>query len=271
MVTLRDRAVLIRVSTGGWSGAIVDKNVTKQVDEGHGTNGAGVYVKKLVERRHLKELLSARNSIKIFLHAETLPWMDQGIRVLPSKKYIRFAERMTALVSKHEEAVRLFCSKYDDIKKEASNRLGNMFDESEYPAAEEIKTTFSVKVSVMPIPENDFRIDGVDNETLRSEFSSLLDEQLKEMREDLRLRLIEGLATFIGRLTNDKIGVTEKAIERIEKVLSSANELNDVTEDKTLDAVVNTATSIVGNQNDTDEDKAKKLTTLLKKVESYKV
>ena len=110
-----------------------------------------------------------------------------------------------------EEFVKLvneFVTVYPTLITAQAMALGDMFDRSEYPSAEEIAHKFSFRVNYMPVPKaGDFRVD-VGNEAekeLQDKLSKLADERIEAAMSDARDRLKTHLGRMMERLKVEEV------------------------------------------------------------------
>ncbi len=160
MIKLSERAMLTSLHIGAWSGSNLDREVTEEISERHKADAkdAGRYSKQLVSKKFLKQVgaqVSAARSVHRIL---TLPWDDDGTRILSTSGYQDYTDRMRRCRIQFEDAVTDFVKGMPEYIKEAKVRLGTMFDANDYPSAEDVKAKFSFDVEVKPVPDaGDFR------------------------------------------------------------------------------------------------------------------
>jgi hypothetical protein len=79
----------------------------------------------------LQGVSSAHNKARSVHKLLTLPWEDNGTRVLSSKGFMNYSKMMKDCRLKAEAEVKLLKGQRDAIIKEAKGRLGDMFDPDE--------------------------------------------------------------------------------------------------------------------------------------------
>jgi len=91
----------------------------------------------------------------------TLPWSDEGFRLLPSNLLLRL-DGPYARSSRpaFEQGVESFSSaSIRSTSKQVRPELNGLFREEDYPAADKLRKKFGVKLEILPIPTgNDFRV-----------------------------------------------------------------------------------------------------------------
>jgi hypothetical protein len=159
-MSVTNNAMLASLTISGWSGNKLDKQVTQDVASQHGASSdAGTYSKRLVAKDALAEIRKITTEARAQHHHYTLPWAQDGARILPSAIYAKYAAEMRGMQDRYELAVKNFVAVYESEKELAKTRLGGMFNDGDYPDVAEIEGKFAWDISIMPIPSsNDFRV-----------------------------------------------------------------------------------------------------------------
>lgn len=201
---LTEKAMLIRVTITGWSGRKYDAKVSAQVAHDHGARGdAGNFNKILVAKSALADIVRIANETRQFFYDNTSPWGDDDYRILPSKNYLTVVEGLRDRRSKHEEAARIFCDAYPDLKDDARIGLNGLFRESDYPHVSVIRSKFRFDFSVMPLPDaKDFRVDMSDDEVVRiqADIESRVNKGIENALTDLWQRIHNTVSHMSERL-----------------------------------------------------------------------
>jgi hypothetical protein len=154
-----------------------DGNVVRQVSTMFSAGkDSGVFRKNLFSKQdpRLRKIKRAQNLIRTLHRTYTLPWNDNGQRLLPQKLYWNYTERMNKAIHDFESAVSDFVDHYPATIQQAKDSLGSLFNESDYMTAEEVRRGFSVTVTPMPVPASGhFVIDlgNGENARVRSEIT----------------------------------------------------------------------------------------------------
>lgn len=191
---LTERAMLASLTIRTWSARKHDKRVTRDVaSREHAAQDAGRYNKRLMPREALKFLGSQASSARTEHYKRTLPWMDDGARILSAAGYFDYANAIRSLKDDFERAADDFASRYPDFVKAAQTELGNMFDPNDYPDANVIRSKFAIELHTFPMPDpNDFRV-------------SLPSEELELVRADIetqvRNSILSGQREVYGRIS----------------------------------------------------------------------
>jgi hypothetical protein len=80
-----------------------------------------------------RNVARVRSEASGYWRAETLPFPEAGLRLLPQQKLAAFDSRMAQYRQELQSAASELAAQYDTIKSEAQRRLGTLFNASDYP------------------------------------------------------------------------------------------------------------------------------------------
>ena len=114
---IQNSAVLTDLHISVWTGRKMDKRVSEQVDANNNTKTrAGNYHKKLLAGTEaLDGLHKVVSSIRQWHYENTLPWADNGQRLLPMANFFEYKAMMGEFNRQFDAAARNFYSQYDDL------------------------------------------------------------------------------------------------------------------------------------------------------------
>lgn len=164
---LKDTTLIVNISIGRFSGRKFDKRATATVETTHKTQGkTGQYSKQLLPgAKELAEIGRQEQAIRTYFYDQTLPWLNDGARILAATNYLNFTNEFRKLKSKFEQSVADFIREYPYLKAEAQVKLGDLYRETEYPTQNELESSFHCDVQFMPVPAlGDFRVEILDSE-----------------------------------------------------------------------------------------------------------
>ena len=81
-----------------------------------------------------RNVARVRSEASGYWRAETLPFPEAGLRLLPQAKLPAFDSRMAQYRQELRDAASELASQYDTMKSEAERRLGTLFNASDYPS-----------------------------------------------------------------------------------------------------------------------------------------
>jgi hypothetical protein len=204
---ITEKAMLAAVHISVWTAVKHDRKVSREVADQHGAHqGAGRYNKQLLHgAAKLEELRTLAGQIRQYFYKVTLPWSDEGFRLLPANFYFDLMARMREFEASFDQAVDAFLCVYPEYIEQVRPELNGLFREEDYPSPEKLRTKFGVKLEVLPIPTGaDFRVEMSAEEQTRiaREIDANVRESLMRGTEDLWKRLREVVAHMVERLND---------------------------------------------------------------------
>ena len=161
-IGIHTSAMLVELSVSNWTGMKIDRRASQEVDETKGTKVAAntVHKKLFAGTKLLDDIVKFSAKVRAAHNESTLPWTDNGVRLLPSSSFIDYKSKMSTLETEWEGFVNGFLENYVDLKTEAAYNLGASYDALDYPDVEEIQSRFAFKLVFSPVPTSgDFRVD----------------------------------------------------------------------------------------------------------------
>ena len=157
---IQDRAMLASLNISCWGARKQDKKVTAEIESTHGARNSGNFNKALVDKALLEPINNVISRARTTHYRYTLPWTDDGRRILPGKNFIPCTSEIRTLKSEFDNAVRNMVSNYPGEVQAARNRLGSMYDPGDYPDPADIAGRYSFELNFEPVPSgSDFRVD----------------------------------------------------------------------------------------------------------------
>jgi hypothetical protein len=202
---ITERAMLAAVHISIWTAVKHDRKISREVAHQHGAHvGAGRYNKQLLNgAENLDELRTLAGRIRQHFYKITLPWSDEGFRLLPSNFYFDLMARMREFEASFEQGVDNFLAVYPHYIDQVRPELNGLFREEDYPSADKLREKFGVKLEVLPIPSGaDFRVQMSAEEQARvaREIDANVRQSLTRGTEDLWKRLREVVSHMVDRL-----------------------------------------------------------------------
>lgn len=201
---LASRAMLARLTICQWSARKLDRSVTDKVNRDHGAaHDAGRFNKLLISADALAEIQRIAGAARAMHHHFTLPWQDDGSRILPAAAYQDYAARMREFRRDFEAATAKFLSEYPAFVADARARLNGMFNPADYPDAADIRSRFSFSTPIDPIPDaGDFRVSIGDAQAdaIRAEITDRLQDATRASVRAVYERIGEAVGRMAERL-----------------------------------------------------------------------
>ena len=201
---ISERAMLANLTISIWSASKLDAVATDDIARmKRAEKGAGRYTKRLVDKHAMADIKQVVHEARDFHRRNTLPWADDGHRILPSANYFEYTAAQARFKERFEEAVRAFCGGYRDHVAEARKALGDLFSVEDYPRPEEIEGKFGITTSITPLPhEDDFRVQigGYAETQIRTDLARRIEESAGEAMRDVWDRIHDAVSHMADRL-----------------------------------------------------------------------
>jgi hypothetical protein len=203
-------AMLGSLNVSVWEGRKKDKSIEQEIADNKGARSkraTSVHKHLFVDCPPLEAIKSLRGEARIWFNKNSLPWDDNGRRLIPTALYFEMQQEMANFQGRFNKLVQAFVKVYaTEISKQAFER-GSMFNRDEYPKVEEIAGKFSFAINETPVPlAGDFRVD-------------IGKDALKELRErceaDTQVR-IKGAMSGAWERVKDQV---EWVLDRMTAVL----------------------------------------------------
>jgi hypothetical protein len=192
-----------------WSARKHDPDASQEIAQRHGAQAdAGRYHKVLLPKEALAEVQKIVSDARQEHYFMTLPWDDNGYRVLPSAAYMDHTEKMRELSKRFTPAVEALAKEFGNLVEQARVRLGGLFRSEDYPAPDELRSKFSFATKVMPLPDaGDFRVTLGDEEKerIKRQITATVEASLQVASRELWQRLYEAVNHLAERLSAYKV------------------------------------------------------------------
>lgn len=229
-MSLHERAILVTLSLSAFAPRKVDRRVTNTVLHQHGAgHDAGRWVKNLLPETALKPIAELDGEIRRFHASRTLPWTDDGRRILPTAAFVDYMAQMRAYRAAREERVRTFLGNYTLHLAEARRILNGTFNPADYPDPGRVHRRFGFRLDSTPVPDaQDFRVSlhDTDLDELRGSVQSQVERAEQIARNDLLLRIAEPLTNMVNRLSDREAVFRDSLIENLKEIAAVIPALN---------------------------------------------
>lgn len=273
--TLSERALLVSLTVSQWIGRKLDKKATNTVMKEHKTDSAsGGYTKKLLPGAgELAAVTNVAAKARQYFYDNTLPWMSDGTRIISGKNYINFTNEIRKIKSEFEKVVSIFEIAYPSLKIQAEKKLGDLFNDEDYPKY--IGNKFDLEVNFLPMPDvKDFRIDVSNAE--KKDFERKMKEIEQKAMQDVWSRLHKTIKSASEKLSNPDAIFRDSLLENITELTAILPMLN-ISDDKELERVTGEVNTLVNsyrsdNLRENKEDRtkaAKELAELERNLSAY--
>ena len=148
-------AFLVRPVICVWTARKMDKAATKEARETAGASlKAGVKVyKSVIAADALDKVAQIASAARIEHRKRTVPWAYDGPGAITAEGYPSYLAAMQQMQEEFDVAVVRFLDVYSQERNKAREYLGNMFNETDYPTIEALRSKFAFSVSAEPMPQ----------------------------------------------------------------------------------------------------------------------
>ena len=238
-ISIASSAMLVELNISTWTARKLDKKVSAEVDLAKGTKTSAVNVNKnlLAGTGFLDTITKYAANARAWHLSQTLPWSDNGLRLLPVSNFITYKEQLNTLETNFNALVEKFIVAYPNLVSAAAFQLGALFNRDEYPDADKVANKFKFNCNFLPVPTaGDFRVDI--NEESKQELiascNNAYQDRLNSAMKDAWSRLHEHLLRMSDRLSDGEEGknkifrdsLIENAVELVD-LLKHFNLTND--------------------------------------------
>ena len=253
-ISIASSAMLVELSISTWTARKLDKKVSTQVDLDNGAKTKVVNANKnlMAGTGVLDTIVKYAANARAWHLSQTLPWTDNGSRLLPMSNFMNYKKQLGELETNYEALVDKFIVAYPSLVSAAAFQLGTLFDRNEYPDESSLKKKFKFTYSFFPVPTaGDFRIDI--NEEAKAEIiancNSAYEDRLNNAMREAWGRLHECLSRMSERLTDNADGsrkiFRDSLVENGVELVSMLKHLN-ITQDPSLEQARRELESAIG-------------------------
>lgn len=230
MSNIHSHAMLVNLSISVWTARKLDRKASAEIKASHGLQtDSGAYYKSLVEGGDLAEIKTLAGKIRAEHYRRTLPWLDDGPRVLSNLGYLEYMQVMRDYTDKFDTLVERFMQSYPLLRQEAQRLLGTLFDDDDYPTLTALHHKFALNLGVMPIPAgDDFRCDIGDAEVqrIRTEIEGATKAAVQQSLRDAFERVVKIADCYIDRLADTETVFRDSLVENARDLASLLPSLN---------------------------------------------
>jgi hypothetical protein len=253
-ISIASSAMLVELSISTWTARKLDKKVSTQVDLDNGAKTKVVNANKnlMAGTGVLDTIVKYAANARAWHISQTLPWTDNGSRLLPMSNFVEYKKQLGELEANYEALVEKFIVAYPNLVSAAAFQLGTLFDRNEYPDESSLKKKFKFTYSFFPVPTaGDFRIDI--NEEAKAEImancNSAYEDRLNNAMREAWSRLHDCLSRMSERLTDNADGsrkiFRDSLVENGVELVTMLKHLN-ITQDPKLELARRELQSAIG-------------------------
>lgn len=238
---LTERAMIANLTIGLWQGYRLDKEASRKVTEEAGAKLDAARVNKhLVPKEALAPIVSAAGAVRTHFYDNTLPWRDNGDRILTRKCYLTFIQAHETLVNEFKDAVSKFLDEtYPSAIEQAEFRMGDLFKREDYPRASDLRHRFYINLDFDAVTTaNDFRvqIDQASVDRIKASMESAAEQRMQAAMADVWRRMGEAISYFHDRMAKPDAVFRDSTVNNVQDLIDQIPGLN-VLDDPNVEAV----------------------------------
>ena len=209
-MNLTDDAMQVSLRITAWSGRLYDRQASNHVAVHHdAAASAGRYNKCLLPKAAFAALTATVSACRTAHYENTVPWDDQGSRLLTVANYEHYTELMNGFRERMVRERARFIEDYDVNVDQARLDLGKLFRIEDYPSKEALHDKFSIRYRITPVQDAEqfmakLATDDVDR--VKRDIEQQIEERLHDAVGDLYRRFGEAVERVSERLQEDDNG-----------------------------------------------------------------
>lgn len=213
---ITERAMLVKLNISMFTQTREDKQASIEVANNHKSSvKMGSYKKQLLPPIAYKTHISLANRIRAMHKEYTLPWEEDGSRIINVSMFTKYVDEMRELEKEWDKATDIFVRNYNSHIEDARKLLNGLFKEGDYLDASEVRGKFKLRISFLPLPQAcDFRVDldQTQLDLLKQDVENEINERLAYANKDVYLRFQQLIEHMIERLKAYKPGDKDSGV-----------------------------------------------------------
>jgi len=228
--SISSAAMTVDFNASVWTARKKDHKATAEVEVAHQAEKGVASVSKnlLGDCEELKAVQKFAANTRNVHYSMTMPWSDNGARLLTTQQYFKYHEVMTDLQNEFGRLVDVFLDVYEGKITDAQTALGAMWNGDEYPTRAALEDKFGFRISYVPLPDSgDFRLD-IGNEAMaqiKTQYEEHFTSSINAAMKDIWQKLHDNLTTLARQLGVNDEGKDNKLYDT---VFDRALELTDM-------------------------------------------
>jgi hypothetical protein len=249
---LRTTMAAVRVSLS-WFGTRKSLNAEQKAEAAEPFNAEAKFIsagKKLLDTTHpaYKAVNAVRGRVIAYWKSMSLPYPEPGIRLIRQQKIDAFAAQMRDFQEELADAVQALDRSYHELKATARQRLGSLYNSSDYPAT--LVGLFDIGFDFPSVEPPNFlqQLNPALYEQECERVQSRFDEAVRLAEETFTAELAKLISHLTERLSGQDDGqrkiFRDSAIENLTEFFQRFRDLN-VRSSEQLDQLVSQAQRVI--------------------------
>jgi hypothetical protein len=249
---LRTTMAAVRVSMS-WFGTRKSLTAEQKAEAAEPFNAEAKFLfagKKLLDISHpaFKAVTAVRGKVQSYWKSMSLPYPESGIRLIKQDRIEEFAAKMQEFQQELTEAVEALDRRYAELKAAARQRLGSLYNSSDYPAS--LTGLFEISFDFPSIEPPDYlqQLNPALYEEECRRVQSRFDEAVRLAEEAFTAELAKLVSHLTERLSGQEDGrgkiFRDSAVENLTEFFARFRQLN-VRSSEQLDSLVADAQRVI--------------------------
>lgn len=248
MSIVRD-AMVVNLAIGSWVGQRLDKTASRKLTDDAGADADAARVNKhLVSKDALAPIQQAATAVRNHYYTMTLPWRDNGDRLLTRRMFTNFMDAHGPLKQKWQDEVETFLvATYPSSVARAEFRMGELFNPDDYPTVDQLRTKFYVLLDLDAVTDaKDFRVKLEDDQLVevRLQMEDVMRGRLQKAVGDIWVRLSGTLQHYANTMGDPSKVFRDSTVDNLREIVELLPNLN-VLDDPHLTQIANQITQDV--------------------------
>lgn len=221
--------MLVSLRLSAWLGQRIDNSATRDTLARNGAqHDAGRFAKQLLPKDALKGITAAHSAARAKHYALTLPWNDNGERILSSEMFFAYTKLMAECKDEIESAHSDFFGQYADYVRHAPKRLGSLYDPKDFPPLEVVKRRYDFALSILPMPsKDDFRVSlgAATEQAIRNGIEAEVTRRYADAQRDIWQRIAKALEHFAAKMHDHDAIFRNSTVQNVIEIIDLAPKL----------------------------------------------
>ena len=199
-------AMLVELNLSVWTASKLDKAETSKVTTNNSAVKGAAQVRKnlMAGTSYRKDIADYAAGCRLWHNSQTLPWAEKGARLIPTSLFMDYKSEANVRKATFNKMVNEFITVYPSLVQTAQNYLVGLFDPTDYPDAEVVRSKFGYRQVFSPVPESgDFRLQVADQDLqeLREQYEESFNSRIADAMREPWDRLHKTLTSISSKLT----------------------------------------------------------------------
>lgn len=242
-----EKACLIQISVSAWGGSLqLPPQAMQKIGDADWLKGR----KNLVDPEYLIKIKSIGSGARIKISRYALPFPIHGMMMVPKESISMIEEELQSCQDKFWNEVESFVEVYDQAREEAEVKLGEYYNETDYPSNIRRKFNFEWRYVTVSTPGQNTILSPELYEKERQKFVNMMGDARTDAVSALRSEFAEFVNHLVEKLQTKEDGKPMKfkdaTVVNFQEFLEMFNNRN-IFKDNELTSLVEKARGLIAN------------------------